>query len=174
MVVIGADRSWESLLDATATKLFTEGLERQPLLFSQRSDRERYLVSWQAARGEKFRGEERFNFGCGDSVASIDGPPRSPLKRSEGFIVAGGSERRHWLDPALTPSSALAAACDRRRPPRRFEQLIMPFELRTAFSRTNFTQLLMFEGEQPAAAVRLEHDDVAMIRTRLLKAMRSG
>ena len=34
---------------------------------------------------------------------------------------------------------------------RRLEQLIVPFELRTAFSRTKFSQLLMFEGEAPAA-----------------------
>ena len=43
---------------------------------------------------------------------------------------------------------------------RRLEQLIEPFELRTAFSRQRFTQLLMMEGEPPAAAVRLDMQDV--------------
>jgi type IV secretion system protein VirD4 len=43
---------------------------------------------------------------------------------------------------------------------RRLERLVEPFELRTAFSRQRFTQLLMFEGAPPAAAVRLEHEDV--------------
>jgi type IV secretion system protein VirD4 len=52
---------------------------------------------------------------------------------------------------------------------RRLERLIEPFELRTAFSRGRFTQLLMMEGEPPAAAVRLEHKDVAMIRQRLVR-----
>jgi type IV secretion system protein VirD4 len=47
---------------------------------------------------------------------------------------------------------------------RRLQNLIEPFELRTAFSRQRFDQLLMFEGERPAAAIRLEHEDVAMIR----------
>jgi type IV secretion system protein VirD4 len=48
----------------------------------------------------------------------------------------------------------------------RLEGLIQPFELRTAFSRGRFTQMLMMEGEPPAAAVRLEHDDVQAIRER--------
>jgi len=52
---------------------------------------------------------------------------------------------------------------------RRLERLIEPFELRTAFSRGRFTQLLMMEGEPPAAAVRLEHKDVALIRERLAR-----
>ena len=47
---------------------------------------------------------------------------------------------------------------------RRLERLIAPFELRTAFSRNRFSQLLMIEGEPPAAAIRLEHEDVAGIR----------
>lgn len=47
---------------------------------------------------------------------------------------------------------------------RRLDKLIVPFELRIAFSRERHSQLLMFEGEPPAAASRLEHDDVAMIR----------
>jgi type IV secretion system protein VirD4 len=46
----------------------------------------------------------------------------------------------------------------------RLEGLIEPFELRTAFSRGSFAQLLMMEGRPPAAAVRLEHADVMTIR----------
>jgi type IV secretory pathway TraG/TraD family ATPase VirD4 len=52
---------------------------------------------------------------------------------------------------------------------RRLERLIMPFELRTAFSRQRFSQLLMLEGERPAAAMRLEHQDVAAIRAQILR-----
>lgn len=52
---------------------------------------------------------------------------------------------------------------------RRLEHLIEPFELRTAFSRQRFAQLLLMEGEPPAAAVRLEHHDVAAIRADLLR-----
>jgi type IV secretion system protein VirD4 len=52
---------------------------------------------------------------------------------------------------------------------RRLERLIEPFELRTAFARQRFTQLLMMEGERPAAAVRLEHEDVAAIRAEALR-----
>jgi type IV secretion system protein VirD4 len=55
---------------------------------------------------------------------------------------------------------------------RRLDNLIKPFELRTAFSRRRFSQLLMFEGERPAAAIRLEHEDVAAIRSRLAQPMR--
>jgi hypothetical protein len=44
------------------------------------------------------------------------------------------------------------------------EKLIAPFELRTAFSRDRFSQLLLMEGKPPAAALRLEHADVEMIR----------
>jgi type IV secretion system protein VirD4 len=47
---------------------------------------------------------------------------------------------------------------------KRLEKLIAPFELRAAFSRGQFSQLLMIEGEPPAAAMRLEHEDVAAIR----------
>jgi type IV secretion system protein VirD4 len=47
---------------------------------------------------------------------------------------------------------------------RRLERLIEPFELRTAFSRDGYGQLLMMEGRPPAAAVRLEHADVMKIR----------
>jgi type IV secretion system protein VirD4 len=53
----------------------------------------------------------------------------------------------------------------------RLDKLIVPFELRTAFSRSQFSQLLMFEGEPPAAAIRLEHEDVASIRARILDAV---
>ena len=52
---------------------------------------------------------------------------------------------------------------------RRLERLIEPFELRTAFARQRFTQLLLMEGEPPAAALRLEHDDVAAIRERIIQ-----
>jgi hypothetical protein len=52
---------------------------------------------------------------------------------------------------------------------RRLDGLIKPFELRTAFSRQKFTQLLMMEGAAPAAAMRLEHDDVASIRAEALR-----
>jgi type IV secretion system protein VirD4 len=48
----------------------------------------------------------------------------------------------------------------------RMEELIAPFELRTAFSRQRFSQLLLMEGLPPAAALRLEHADVEMIRER--------
>lgn len=54
---------------------------------------------------------------------------------------------------------------------KRLENLIAPFELRTAFSRQRHSQLLMVEGLPPAAAMRLGHDDVAMIRQ---FAMRAG
>jgi type IV secretion system protein VirD4 len=47
---------------------------------------------------------------------------------------------------------------------RRLERLIVPFELRAAFSRQRFSQLLLIEGEPPAAAIRLEHQDVGAIR----------
>jgi type IV secretion system protein VirD4 len=49
----------------------------------------------------------------------------------------------------------------------RLEELIKPFELRTAFSRDSFAQLLMMEGKPPAAAIRLEHHDVQGIRARM-------
>ena len=48
----------------------------------------------------------------------------------------------------------------------RLEKLIAPFELRTAFSRQRFSQLLLMEGLPAAAALRLEHEDVEMIRRR--------
>ena len=51
----------------------------------------------------------------------------------------------------------------------RLQNLIAPFELRSAFSRRRFSQLLMFEGEPPAAAMRLEHEDVALIRGRVVQ-----
>ena len=52
---------------------------------------------------------------------------------------------------------------------RRLERLVAPFELRTAFSRQRFSQLLMIEGEPPAAAIRLEHEDVAEIRAEAVR-----
>jgi type IV secretion system protein VirD4 len=55
---------------------------------------------------------------------------------------------------------------------RRLEGLVEPFELRTAFSRQRFSQLLLFEGERPAAAMRLEHEDVAAIRARAIQPRR--
>jgi type IV secretion system protein VirD4 len=48
----------------------------------------------------------------------------------------------------------------------RLEKLIAPFELRNAFSRQRFSQLLLMEGMPAAAALRLEHGDVEMIRAR--------
>lgn len=56
---------------------------------------------------------------------------------------------------------------------RRLEGLIHPFELRTAFSRQSFAQLLLVEGEPPAAAIRLEHDDVAAIRAHVMGLARA-
>ena len=51
----------------------------------------------------------------------------------------------------------------------RIEKLAVPFELRMAFSRQRFSQILLMEGEPPAAATRLEHHDVAAIRASLEK-----
>jgi type IV secretion system protein VirD4 len=51
----------------------------------------------------------------------------------------------------------------------RLQNLIAPFELRNVFSRRRFNQLLMFEGEPPAAAMRLEHEDVTLIRERIIR-----
>jgi type IV secretion system protein VirD4 len=48
----------------------------------------------------------------------------------------------------------------------RLEKLIAPFELRTAFARERYSQLLLMEGLPPAAALRLDHADVEMIRRR--------
>lgn len=56
---------------------------------------------------------------------------------------------------------------------RRLEQLVAPFELRTAFSRERFSQLLMMEGKPPAAAIRLEHEDVAAIRDQVIRRART-
>lgn len=52
----------------------------------------------------------------------------------------------------------------------RVGDLIMPFELRTAFSRKQFSQLLLMEGLPPAAALRLAHDDVLAIRNQIIRA----
>ena len=59
---------------------------------------------------------------------------------------------------------------------RRLERLVEGFELRTALSRERFSQLLMFEGKRPAAAIRLEHGDVVAIRAGVLTSsgQRSG
>jgi type IV secretion system protein VirD4 len=54
----------------------------------------------------------------------------------------------------------------------RLEKLIAPFELRTAFSRQRFSQLLLIEGLPAAAALRLEHADVELIRERAQMASR--
>ncbi|HEY1745719.1 MAG TPA: type IV secretory system conjugative DNA transfer family protein [Xanthobacteraceae bacterium] len=51
----------------------------------------------------------------------------------------------------------------------RLEHLMEPFELRTAFARQRYTQLLMMEGDPPAAAVRLGHQDVDAIRASLVQ-----
>jgi type IV secretion system protein VirD4 len=56
----------------------------------------------------------------------------------------------------------------------RLENLIAPFELRTAFSRSRFSQLLMMEGEPPAAAIRLEHEDVAAMRANAVQWVQSN
>ena len=53
----------------------------------------------------------------------------------------------------------------------RMEKLIAPFELRTAFSRQRFSQLLLMEGEAPAAALRLDHADVTAIRRNLMRSL---
>ena len=52
---------------------------------------------------------------------------------------------------------------------RRLEKLVAPFELRAAFSRQRFSQLLLMEGEPPAAAMRLEHGDVANICSQFME-----
>jgi len=55
----------------------------------------------------------------------------------------------------------------------RMGKLIEPYELRTAFSRERFSQLLLMAGSPPAAALRLSHDDVARIREAVLARCRS-
>jgi hypothetical protein len=54
----------------------------------------------------------------------------------------------------------------------RMERLIAPFEMRMAFSRRCFSQLLLMEGWPPAAALRLDHNDVARIRETVLARTR--
>ena len=49
----------------------------------------------------------------------------------------------------------------------RLERLAAPFELRTVFARDSFGQLLLMEGRPPAAALRLAHDDVELIRRKV-------
>lgn len=55
---------------------------------------------------------------------------------------------------------------------RRLERLIEPFELRETFSRRSFTQLLMFEGEPPAAAPRLDLTDVTLLKEWVMRNAR--
>jgi type IV secretion system protein VirD4 len=54
----------------------------------------------------------------------------------------------------------------------RMERLIAPFEMRTAFSRQRFSQLLLMEGLPPAAALRLDHGDVSRIRETVMTRAR--
>ena len=54
----------------------------------------------------------------------------------------------------------------------RLAELIEPFELRQVFARDRFAQLLLMEGEAPAAAGRLEHADVASIRAEAIRRSR--
>lgn len=56
----------------------------------------------------------------------------------------------------------------------RLANLVAPFELCTAFSRQRHSQLLMFEGERPAATMRLDHEDVAAIRTEMMQRLHSS
>jgi type IV secretion system protein VirD4 len=51
----------------------------------------------------------------------------------------------------------------------RLAELIHPFEIEEAFRREDFGQLLKFAGQQPIAAVRLSHDDVARIRQAVMR-----
>lgn len=48
----------------------------------------------------------------------------------------------------------------------RMGKMMETFEMRQAFSRGNNSQLMLFEGEPPAAATRLSHEDVEWIRQR--------
>jgi len=57
---------------------------------------------------------------------------------------------------------------------RRLGNLIAPFELRTAFGRERFSQLLLMEGLPPMAAMRLDHDEVANIRQRVVARIQIG
>jgi type IV secretion system protein VirD4 len=49
---------------------------------------------------------------------------------------------------------------------RRLGKLIAPWELETAFAREHLSQLLLMKGQAPAAAMRLAHSDVDLIRER--------
>ncbi len=55
---------------------------------------------------------------------------------------------------------------------RRMEQLIQPFEIRTAFSREQQSQIILMEGRAPLAALRLSHDDVAGIERKIQERSR--
>ena len=57
---------------------------------------------------------------------------------------------------------------------RRTENLIHPFEIRTAFARETYAQILMLDGQPPAAAIRLEHGEVAALRARVLAEANRG
>jgi type IV secretion system protein VirD4 len=52
---------------------------------------------------------------------------------------------------------------------RRMGKHMSPFEIRTAFSREQSTQILMMEGKPPAAAMRLDHEDVEWIRVEFIR-----
>ncbi|MCP3477649.1 type IV secretory system conjugative DNA transfer family protein [Bradyrhizobium sp. CCGUVB1N3] len=54
----------------------------------------------------------------------------------------------------------------------RLGKLIEPFELHSAFSRERQSQILLMAGMPPAAALRLEHEDVDTIRRQVLRAAR--
>ena len=60
------------------------------------------------------------------------------------------------------PSLAYAAS--------RLGKLMDVPELREAFARSMRSQLLLMEGAPPAAAMRLDHSDVALIRRRIEEA----
>jgi len=54
----------------------------------------------------------------------------------------------------------------------RLGKLIESNEMRLAFSRGSQSQVLLMEGEPPAAAMRLDHEDVDLIRRRVEQANR--
>jgi type IV secretion system protein VirD4 len=54
---------------------------------------------------------------------------------------------------------------------RRLGKLIAPWELETAFAREHLSQVLLMKGQAPAAAMRLAHGDVELIRERARAAL---
>jgi type IV secretion system protein VirD4 len=54
----------------------------------------------------------------------------------------------------------------------RLGKLIEPFEMQTAFARERQSQILLMSGLPAAAALRLDHDDVAAIREQVQRASR--